>query len=229
MRKAPPDHRVHLLIPEPRQVNSAEFVLIERTNRLPEPVVREDVPLSPVSRAVLDACRRLRARDPIAALVSEVVQRAGVSPAELLEELGRGSNRGTGLTREVLLKVQAGARSVAEIDAMNVWRRTKLPEPWWNFELRTESGEYIATPDGWCDDVGLAWEIDSFDYHFDREGYARTLRRNTRYAAAGVPYVQTTPSRLRSEPVVVAAELVAAHLAASLRPRPRVQALKRRA
>ncbi|WP_370948662.1 hypothetical protein AB5J62_14185 [Amycolatopsis sp. cg5] len=222
------DRRVHVLIPGEHQVSSAEFVLTERTNRVPEPVMREGMPLAPVARSVLDACRRMRARDPIAALVSEAVQRAELSPAELLEELAKGSNRGSALVREVLLKVHAGARSVAEIDAMSVWHRTKLPEPLWNFELRTERGEYIGTPDGWFEKVGLAWEIDSYDYHFDRAGYAKTLERNARYAAAGINCLQTTPSRLRSEPVLVAAELVAAHLAASLRPLPSVLVVGRR-
>ncbi|SDW24084.1 hypothetical protein SAMN05421504_10145 [Amycolatopsis xylanica] len=228
LRNLPPDDRsVRLLIPHARTRADSDFVVIERTKRFPDPLWRDDIPLAPVVRAVLDTCRCLGTHDSIAALVSEAVQRAKVRPDALLEELGRGSNRGTALTRKVLLKVAEGARSVAEMDAMSVWRRTKLAEPLWNFDLLDRDGNYIARPDGWFDEVGLAWEIDSFDYHFDREGYARTLARNARYAAAGVPFVQTTPSRLRSEPVLVAAELVAAHLAASLRPRPPVQALRR--
>ncbi len=111
------------------------------------------------------------------------------------------------MPREVLRDVLKGARSVAEIDAMNVWRLSGLPEPLWNHELRDENGEYIATPDGYFKEVRLAWEIDSYDFHFTKEDYARTLDRNARYAAAGIAVLQTLPSRLRSEPEVVAEEL----------------------
>ena len=105
---------------------------------------------------------------------------------------------------------------------MRVWARTGLPEPAWNVSMSTAQGEHIAIPDAWFD-VGLAWEIDSFEYHFKREGYAATVSRNAKYAAAGVMVLQTLPSRLRGEPDSVAAELVAAYQAAEARPRPPVQ------
>jgi hypothetical protein len=88
--------------------------------------------------------------------------------------------------------------------------------------LRNTQGEHIAVPDAWFD-VGLAWEIDSYEYHFKREDYAVTISRNARYAAAGVMVLQTLPNRLHKEPASVAAELVAAHQAAAKRPCPPVQ------
>jgi hypothetical protein len=178
------DARVHLLVPDERKVKSSDFVVVERTVRLPGPVVRDGLPLAPLVRAVRDGCRRSRAFDPVSALVTEAVQRGKVNPHHLRRELGEGSHRGTAVPREVLGKVLRGARPVTEIDAMAVWARTGLPEPDWNFELRDDDGRYIATPDAWCDDVAMAWEIDSYDFHFGREGYANTLSRNARYPAA---------------------------------------------
>jgi len=221
------DERVHLLVPDERKVKNSDFVIVERTIRLPVPVVRDGLPLAPLVRAVLDECRRSRAFDPVSALVAEAVQRGKVNPHHLMRELGEGSHRGTAVTREVLAKVIKGARSVAEIDAMEVWARTGLPEPDWNFELRDDFGRYVATPDAWCDDVAMAWEIDSYEFHFGKEGYANTLSRNVRYTAAGVLMVPTLPSRLRTDPASVADELRAAYRAAAARPRPAVRAIPR--
>ncbi len=100
---------------------------------------------------------------------------------------------------------------------MRVWKLTGLPEPRWNHELRDETGEYIATPDGYFVKVRLAWEVDSYDFHFGKQQYAATLARNGRYAAEGIVVLQTLPSRLRSEPQRVADELVAAYRAAEAR------------
>lgn len=223
LRTAPDDASVHLLIPHGRKVKSSDYVVVERTIRLPARVVRDGVPLAPLPRAVLDACRRFRDFDPCRALIAEAVQRGRIDPGVLEQELARGSQRGTAVPREVLRDVLRGAHSVAEIDGMRVWQRTGLPPLSWNVDLYDEDGQFIARPDGWCDEVGLAWEIDSYEYHFEREGYARTLKRNVRYAEAGILVVQTLPNRLRTEPDAVVAELRAAYRAAADRPRPNVR------
>jgi hypothetical protein len=222
LRAVPEQPTVHLLVPHDRQVKSSDYVIVERTIRPPEPVIRDGLPLAPLARSVLDACRRLRAFDPVRALMAEAVQRGRVAPGILAHELEMGSRRGTSVPREVLKDLLSGARSVAEIDGKQVWGRTGLPAPAWNVDVFDRNGGFIARPDGWCDEVALAWEIDSYEYHFGRGDYARTLARNARYAAAGVVLVQTIPTRLRTEPEVVAAELVAAYQAAVGRPRPDV-------
>lgn len=211
--------RIHLLVPASCQVSSTGYVLVERTTRMPRQTVADGVIVAPLARAVLDGCRRFGTRDPVRALLTEAVQRGGLNPEALVRELEAGSDRGSALPREVLRDVLRGARSVAEIDAMDVWRRTGLPEPLWNQELRDAGGRYIGIPDGYFREVRLAWEIDSYDFHFARTQYAGTLERNSRYTAEGILVLQTLPSRLRSEPGRVAAELVAAYDAAELRQR----------
>jgi hypothetical protein len=220
LHNLPATYGVHLLIPEDHRLQSSDYVVVERTKRLPPPVVRDRVPLAPVARSVLDACRRLKHHDPIRALIIEAVQRSGVSPRWLLHELEVGSQRGTAIPRAVLRDVTEGARSVAEVDAMRVWERTDLPRPRWNVPVRDASGTYIGTPDAWFAEVGLAWEIDSYEFHFERTDYANTVSRNTRYAAAGIAVVQTLPTRLRTDPTTVAAELTAAYRAAEARTMP---------
>ena len=216
-----PDHPgVHVLVPRDRRLHSSDYVIVERTTRLPEPVVRDEVPVAPLVRSVLDAARRLKRHDPVRALITEAVQRGRVHPRWLVHELETGSQRGTAVPREVLKDVMAGARSVAEIDAMRVWERTGLPEPLWNVPLRGPDGKHIGTPDAWFAEAGLAWEIDSYEFHFRREDYAGTVSRNARYAAAGIFVLQTLPARMRTEPETVATELTAAYRAARTRAMP---------
>ncbi|AUI64278.1 hypothetical protein [Amycolatopsis sp. BJA-103] len=218
--RALPGHpfRVHVLVPNSHKVGASGHVIVERTFRMPQPIVEAGVPLAPLVRSVLDECRRLGSRQEVSALLAEAVQR-GLSLPELFAELDAGSSRGTAIPREALHRIADGARSAAEVDAMKVWRMSGLPEPQWNHELRDENGEYIATPDGYFVAVGLAWEIDSYDFHFGKQQYAATVARNARYAAAGIAVLQTLPSRLRTEPKRVASELVAAHRAAIARSR----------
>ncbi|SED23283.1 hypothetical protein SAMN04489727_7004 [Amycolatopsis tolypomycina] len=221
-RDARPGEAIHVLLPLHLKTTSSGYVLVERTKRMPVPVRSDGLPLAPAVRAVLDECRRMRERPPIRALLAEAVQQLGLDPTDLSGELETGSRRGTALPRAVLREIAGGARSAAEAEAMAVWRRTGLPEPVWNFELRDECGNYIAIPDAWWDNVALAWEIDSYEFHFGQPGYASTLARNNRYAAAGVAVVQTVPSRLRTDPAAVADDLVSAYRAAAGRPRPPV-------
>jgi hypothetical protein len=145
-------------------------------------------------------------------------------PEDLLTELNAGSRRGSALPRRILDEVAAGVHSVAEAQGLRLWKASALPTAIWNIPVHDSTGRFIAIPDAWCDDVALAWEIDSFEWHLNAKGYARTVARNTRYAAAGIVVVQTLPSRLRDEPQEVIAELRAAYSAAMARPRPAVQA-----
>jgi hypothetical protein len=127
------------------------------SRQLPKPVVRDGVPLAPLTRSVLDACRRFTSHAPARALITQAVQRYRPAPGDLVHELEVGSQRGTAVPRAVLKDIVGGARSVAEVDAMRVWERTGLPSPVWNVALRNGRGEHIAVPDAWFD-VGLAWE-----------------------------------------------------------------------
>ncbi|WP_086865691.1 hypothetical protein [Amycolatopsis lexingtonensis] len=222
-RPARPGEPVHLLLPAHLKTTSSGYVLVERTTRMPAAIPVDGLPLVPVVRSVLDECRRLTDRGAVRALLAEAVQQLKIDPVDLSTELENGSTRGSALPRSALREITRGARSAAEADALALPRRAGLPEPVWNFELRDERGRYVATPDAWWDDVALAWEIDSYEFHFEQPGYAATLARNNRYAAAGVSVVQTVPSKLRADPDAVIAELVAAYRAAAIRPRPPVR------
>ncbi|SDY68806.1 hypothetical protein SAMN05421504_106391 [Amycolatopsis xylanica] len=218
----PDDMGIHVLNPHEIKVRSVDYLTVERTRRAPTPIVRNKLLLSPLVRATTDAVRGLRSVDPIQKLLIEAIQRGRCAPEALLAELDIGTTRGTAIPRR-LLKEWANIRSIAEARAKALSHRLPVPPSHWNVPLHSQAGHYVGCPDAWWDDIGLAWEIDSFEFHFYREGYARTLTRNNRYAAAGITVVQTVPSRLGTDPAGVLAELKAAYAVAASRVRPDVR------
>jgi hypothetical protein len=183
--------------------------------------MRNNFPLAPIARATIDATRRLRSAEAVGQLLVEAIQRGRCSPRALDWEIEHGSPRGTALPRRLLNEWQ-DLRSVAESRAKNLSRQLAAVPSHWNAAIHDSAGRYIGQPDAWWDDVALAWEIDSVEFHFHRHDYGRTLERNSRYAAAGIPVVQTLPSRLKTAPEEVLAELKDAYASAAARPRPPV-------
>lgn len=228
LRRVPTVGQVHVLVDHARQVRSAGFALVERTTRLPEAVIRGGLPCAPLVRVVPDAARRMADQRSIQALLAETVQRGYCTPRQLREELDEGSQRGSALPRAALAAISQGARSVAEADALKLWQQTGLRAPEWNVSLRSRSGAVIGIPDAWWGEVAFAWEIDSHEFHLSPEDHERTLRRNARYAAHGIAFLQTAPSRLIRERAAVAGEIRMAYAAAARRPPPTGICVERR-
>lgn len=224
MRSAKPGGPVHVLVAHRRQVRSSDAVAVERTTRLPPAALRQGFPVAPLVRAVLDAARRMHNRDGVRAVISESVQRGGLEPAQLRRELAEGSNRGSALARQVLNEVSDGIRSVAEAWARRLILRSGMPRPRWNVALFGPDGTQLAIADAWWDDVALAWEIDSYEWHLSPANYSRTLKRSAALTAAGITVVHTLPVRLRDEPAAVVDELRRAYQHAAARPRPDIRA-----
>ena len=224
MRRMPaPSGPVHVLIPGERRRGGSGLALVERTDRLPPPVPGR-WPLAPIARAALDGARRLEIRDEIRALLAEVVQRGRCSPAELNAELAGGSGRGTRLPREVLREVSDGVRSVAEADARAIAQRSGLPAPLWNAKLYDRYGRFIAMPDAWFDDVGMAWEIDSREFHLSPTDCERTLERRSAMMAEGIVVLHTLPKKLTHR-TDATDELRRTYATAARSPRPQVAAI----
>jgi hypothetical protein len=223
LRRVPHGSQIHVLVPAPRQPATSGFVVVERTTRMPSPRSVDGWPAAPRVRAVLDASRRIRRLDDVRALLAEAIQRGLCTVDELVIELEAGSRAGSARPRRVLREVAVGVRSVAEINAHRLAKRSAvLPAFQWNVPIRDVHGALIAIPDAWADDVALAWEIDSYEFHLSPEQYDRTLRRHATMVAAGIVVAHTTPARLRREPDQVLRELEAAYRQALIRPRPLV-------
>jgi hypothetical protein len=224
MQRMPqPSGPVHVLIPGERRRAGTGLVLAERTDRLPPPPPGR-WPLAPIARAALDAARRLADRDQVRSLLAEVVQRGRCSPAELNAELANGSGRGIRLPREVLVEISDGVRSVAEANAREIARRSGLPEPVWNATLYDRYGRFVAMPDAWFDDVGLAWQIDSLEWHLSPADYALTLERRSAMMAEGIVVLHTLPSKLTHRAPALH-ELRRTHEHAARSPRPAITAV----
>jgi hypothetical protein len=220
------DDALHLLVPHDRQPRSTRYVIVERTRRLPDPVVRGAVPLAPVGRAAVDAARRMAAPGEITELLADAVQQGLCSVRELACEVDAAQRRGTAVPRRIVRDIEDGVRSAAERDAKRLWARSGLPEPWWNARVHDREGRFVAVADGWFDEVALAWEINSVEWHLRPEDYAREQERTARMTAAGVVVLPTQPRRLRRDPAAVVGELRDAYAHAATRPRPRVRATR---
>jgi hypothetical protein len=212
-----------VLIPHERRRLSTGYVRVERTHRFPaESVRRHGLRLAPLPRAIGDAARRSRRGSDVEALVSEAVQRGLVTAAELVSELGSGSRRGSALFRDAVLAIAGGARSAPEADLARLLESAGIPNVMYNATLVTGAGVYVATCDAWLDDVGLALEVDSVTHHATPDGFGRTLRRNARYAAAGVLVVGVLPADLGVRPAAVLHDITTARAAAAAAGRPDV-------
>ncbi len=224
LRRCPqPSGPVHLLGPAERRRSGYGLLVVERTDRLPP--APGPVPFAPEVRAVLDWARRTRDRNAVRAAVAEVVQRGRCTPSELVAELERGCGRGSAIPRSVLREVGAGVRSVAEARARALLRTSPvLRAAMWNPRLTDGAGRFVAVPDVWFDDVGMAWEIDSYEWHLAPSDYEHTLARRSAMAAHGIVVVHGTPNRLRRDPAGVVEELERIHAQCCLRPRPALHA-----
>jgi hypothetical protein len=227
VRRGPePPRKVHLLVPEERQLKGSEFVVVERTTRLPPAIVRDGVPLTPAVRACLDGARRLHSAAEITELIADTVQRRLCTPAQLAAELREGSQRGSATPRRVLVDVSEGVRSTAERDAKRLVARSGLPAPWWNVPVYDDRGRLLGIADAWFDEVALTWEINSYAWHLNPESYAREITRTADMTAANVMVLPVLPTALHRDPAGSMATLVAAYAAAARRPRPPVQAIR---
>ncbi|WP_250556468.1 hypothetical protein [Pseudonocardia lacus] len=225
MRRMPsPSGPVHVLVLAEVRRAGCGRLLVERTERLPDPGSAR-WPIAPVARAALDFSRRSRDRSVVRALLAEAVQRGLCDVPELVAELEAGSGRGSALPREVLAEVGAGVRSPAEAEARALVLRSGLPEPLWNPRLHDERGRFLAMPDAWFGDVGLAWEIDSLEWHLGPSDYAATVDRRNRLMTAGAVVVHHLPRDVRHHPARVLADLRANYARAAQRPLPVLHAV----
>jgi hypothetical protein len=201
---------VDVLVPVAARRQSTGFVRTHRTSRMPErPWITDGVRWAPAVRAIADAARiDLNPRE-VRALVAEAVQREKCTVAQLAEELRYGPSRGSAALRAVLEEVADGVASGAEGDLRKLVKSGRLPEPLYNPDLYMGS-EFLARPDLWWKDEGVAGELDSKEWHLSPDLWQRTMERHARMTARGILVLHFPPSRVRSDGQQVLAELRAA-------------------
>jgi hypothetical protein len=224
VRRVPDDPRIHVLVPHGRGLSSQGSLLVERSNRPWSGTMIDGFPVVKLSRALVDAARRESRFDVVRAMIADAVQRRLCPPQAIAAELRNIHLGGTSVPRRVLNEISDGVRSVAEGWSHTLINRSPLPTPQRNVLIRSSRGRQLAIVDGWWDEVGLAWQIDSMEFHLSPADYAHTMGQHSALLAHGVMTVHTVPSRLKTDPKGVIEELAGAYRSATLRPRPNVTA-----
>jgi len=207
--RGPVTEFVDVLIPASRRRRDADFVRLRRTTRLPTQVWR----LGPLryalpARAVADAVRDLTSLRDVRAMVADAVQRGHCMVPDLCTELNAGSSVGSKLFREALADVADGIRSAAEGDLKDLLKKSGLPMPLFNASIYDDNdGTFIARPDAWWPDKGVAVEVDSHEWHLSPHDHTRTLERQRRMAKRGILVLPFTPRDIRTQPAKVLAAI----------------------
>jgi len=205
--RAPSAELIDVLVPATRQRRDAAFVRLHRTTRMPERIWQAG-PLryAPRARAVADAVRDMTSLRDVRAVVADAVQRGRCGVRDLHAELIAGPNAGSALFREALTDVADGIRSAAEADLKDLLVKSRLPMPLFNASVY-DGDTFIAKPDAWWPELGLAAEVDSHEFHMSPEDHAKTLARGRRMGVAQIVTLRFTPKQIRSGPAQVIDEI----------------------
>jgi hypothetical protein len=218
---------VDVLVPSTRQRRDTNFVRLHRTSRMPGRIweagpVRYVMP----ARAVADAVHAMTSLRDVRAVVADAVQRDTCAIKTLATELGQGSAKGSALFREALADVADGIRSAAEGDLRDLLARSGLPMPLFNPWLYDEHGNFVARPDAWWPELGIAVEVDSKQWHTSPEDHAKTLARGRRMARYQIVVLRFTPRQIRTQPAEVINDIKAALDGARGRPLTKLETIK---
>jgi hypothetical protein len=194
---------IHVLVPTRVQRRGTSFVQLERTRRMPERVLSSGpIRLAPIARAVADTARQLDCLRDVRGVIADTVQRGHCTLRQLGDELSSGAVRRSAMFRSVLTEVSEGIRSAAEGDLRDLIGRGRLPMPLFNPSLY-DGDTFIAKPDAWWPDAGVAGEVDSRAWHLSPEAWERTIARHNLMEKLGINVLHFTPRQLRDESSVV--------------------------
>lgn len=205
--RVPRTQRVDVLIPESRRRRDAGYVRLHRTARMPGTLFpRGEVCYVPSARAVADTVRVLHDLSVVRAIVADSIQRGLTRLPLLHEELVQGPVQGSARFRTVLAEVADGVQSSVEADLRTLIKLQRLPDPMYNPRLYV-GDSFIAEPDVWWPEAGVAGEMDSREWHLSPKDWERTLARDARMSAHGIIVLHFSPRRLKIEPQTVAAQI----------------------
>lgn len=198
---------VDVLVPHGSRRADIAFARLHRTSRLPAPFcVAGEIRFALPPRAVADAVRPMTDLADVRAMVAAAVQRGSCSIQHLAGELAAGPMVGSGLFRRALAEVAEGIRSAVEGDLRDLIRWARLPVPLYNPRLLVD-GKFLAMPDCWWPESGVAGEADSRAWHFAPDDWEQTLARHARMSAQGIIVLHLTSQRIRFKRREVADEI----------------------
>jgi hypothetical protein len=197
--RAAPAEFVDVLVPLTRQRRDAGFVRLHRTSRMPDRVYEfGPIRFALAPRAVADTVRGMTSLRDVRAIVADAVQRQRCDVQELVTELNAGQVPGSALFREALGDVADGIHSAAEGDLKDLLAKSGLPAPLFNASIHDGNGTFVARPDAWWPEKGVAVEIDSHQWHLSPDDHTLTLERQRRMAKLGILVLPFTPRQIRT-------------------------------
>jgi hypothetical protein len=198
---------VDVLVPLGYNRRDAGFVRLRRTSvRLRAHDQDGVVKYAPLDRAIVDTVRDLADMAEIRELVASGVQRGKVDVLQLSRELALGPVQGSARLRLALAEVSDGVRSIAEADLRAIIGQFRLPAPLYNPRLYVGS-EFLASPDAWWPEAGVAAEVDSRAWHLKPADWEQTLARHDRMTAQGILVLRFPPVRLHTAKRDIAREV----------------------
>jgi hypothetical protein len=223
---APDSAVVDILIRAQSRRQSISYVRVHRTSRMPEVVFgAPHRPYAPPARAAADAVRGLTDLRAARALLAGAVQSRGCATWQLGQELSAGPVRYSALLRSVLAEVADGVRSAPEAELRDLVEKAGLPMPLFNPRLYLPNGTFVACPDAWWPEAGVAIEIDSKRWHLSPDAWERTMDRHAQLGQYSIVTLHFTPHMLRSDPAPVIAKMKNAYKSGIARPRLRITTL----
>ncbi len=212
---------VDILIPARCHRTSTSCVRLHRTAYLPLRWVNGPSTRRYVfpARAVADTARWLTDLREVRALVGDAVQNRHCAVAQLADELRTGGTPNGALLRKVIAEVTAGVRSAPEAELRDLIVRARLPVPLFNPRLYLPNGTFIASPDAWWPDAGVAIEVDSRQWHLAPDDWERTMARHSDLGQYGIVTLHVTPQQLRSAPDAFLRRAANAYKSGIVRPR----------
>jgi hypothetical protein len=205
--RIPATDMIDVLIQAPAKRQSTGFVRTHRTTRMPDQTFAlNGIRWTLAARAVADTIRGEHDVRTVRTLVASAVQGGQCTVPQLAQELKTAPTRESGQLRMVLEEVADGMASAAEADLRQLIKRSGLPEPMYNPDLYVGS-EFLARPDAYWKDAGVAAEVDSRAWHLGPEQWTRTVTRHDRMTAHGIYVLHFIPKQFKTEGRRVIAEL----------------------